>query len=214
LTALTPLRIFWVVGFLATVVQQGVAQQHRFGSWNSVNVQHDLSKRWRVQVGETVRYYPVPVYDTQWLTDVGLQRELGKHVTVTPSYRLTVQPSNVAHRAYVDVAYQVRPKKFQITDRVRYQYQWDREGNSQYLRNKLTVKYRKPKKFTPVVAAELFYRLGYAYNFADAFRLFAGTEYKLNKRWSLDAEWMHEREIQVRNPLTTDALQLGLNYEF
>ena len=192
------------------------AQEHRFGSWNSVGLQYDLNKKWSAELEQTIRAYPVQFeHETQWLTEVGIARELGKKFEITPGYRFSYRNSNQAHRLFVDLSYQERPGNFQFTDRVRYLYQWDRYGEvSQYVRNKLTVKYRKPKKLTPLIAGELFYRLGYEQNFIDQYRAFIGTDYKVNKQLSFSFQLMREQEIQVRNPMTTDVLQLGVEYEF
>jgi len=209
-------RFFTVLIFVCGAALSAHGQQHRFGSWNSVVLKHDLNKKWSVNLDQTVRAYPLqPAHETQWLTEVGIARELGKKFALSPGYRFSFRHTNHAHRLFVDLAYQERPGDFQLTDRVRYLYQWDRYGEtSQYVRNKLTVKYRKPKKFTPLVAGELFYRLGFGQHFIDQYRAFIGTDYNVNKQLGLSFQLMREREIQVRNPTTSDVLQLELEYEF
>lgn len=209
-------RFFTVLIFVCCVGLSTKAQQHRFGSWNSVGLKYDFNKKWSVNLDQTIRAYPLqPAHETQWLTEVGVARELGDKFEISPGYRLNYRNTNHTHRFFLDLSYQERPGDFQVTDRIRYLYQWDRYGEvSQYVRNKLTVKYRKPKKFTPLIAGELFYRLGFDQNFIDQYRAFIGTDYKVNKQLGLSFQLMREQEIQVRNPMTTDVLQIEVEYEF
>ena len=204
--------LFFVTLFFATTAN---AQLQRLGSWDAINLKYNINKKWSVQAGEMVRWYTSPAYETQWLTEVEIKRELSKRFDVSGGYRFTYRTTEKSHRIYGDVAYNYRYKGFQISDRLRYQYEWDKFYEvQQYARNKLTLKYRKPKKFTPLIAGELFYRLGYSYYFVDQFRLFAGTDYKINKHFTLGAALVHTQEIQVTKPLSSEVLQLELTYEF
>lgn len=196
---------------LLFITSPAFAQQSRTGSWNGLTFGYEPSKKWSIQFGQTVRWYTSPAFPPQFLTDIGLQREITKQLSGGIGYRFTVRPAAAdRHRINFDVAYQYRKKKFQITNRARYEFEIDKQSQTHYVRDKLTLKYRKPKTITPALAIEGFYSLQPAARFVDQYRTFAGFDYKVQKNVSATIQWVRTKEIQVRNPLTTDVVLVEL----
>jgi hypothetical protein len=189
------------------------AQQHRLGGWGELAVTHDLNKKWSVGGDVLLRKYPA-AYNSQYIAEAGVSRELAKRLKASAGYRFTVKDIGFEQRLQFDLAYQLRFKKFQLTDRVRYQYEWyNTQRDANYLRNKATLKYRGLKKVTPLAAAEVFYRADYGYRFADQLRYFIGADYSLNKHLELSLQWVRTQEIQVVRPVTSDVAYVGLTYD-
>lgn len=189
------------------------AQQHRFGTWSELTLTHDLTKKWNVSAAAQWRKYPA-AYNSQYIVEAGVTRELAKRLKAGLGYRFTQLDIGHEQRVQVDLSYQLRFKGFQLTDRARFQYEWNyRDRFLNYVRNKTTLKYRKLKDITPLLAAEAFYRAGYGYRFVEQFRFFAGADYSFNKRLELSLQWVHTQEVQVSDPVTSDVAYIGLTYD-
>jgi hypothetical protein len=204
---------FLLAILLATFALTTKAQEHRFGSWNELAITHDLNKKWKVGGDVMARLYPCG-YNSQYIAEAGLSRELGKRFEAGAGYRFTLKDEGHEQRVQFDLSYAYRKKGFQLSDRVRYQYEWDYTlHTANYLRNKTTLKYSKLKKLTPLIAAEVFYHANYGFRFIDQLRFFVGADYELNKRWKLGLQWVRTQQIQVNNPVTSDIAYVGLTYD-
>lgn len=207
------MRLGCLLFVLSLFVFSTKAQQHRFGSWTELTVSHDVTKKWNVNASVQIRKYPV-AFNSQYIGEAGITRELAKRLKAGVGYRFTGLDEGHEQRIQFDASYQIRFKGFQVTDRARYQHEWNyKTETADFVRNKLTLKYRDLKKLTPLLAAEGFYHANFGKQFVDQLRFFAGADYSFNKRLEMSLQWVRTQEIQVADPMTSDVLYVGLTYD-
>lgn len=204
----------WLSVFLLLMAVSTKAQQHRVGAWTELTVNRDLNKKWSATASVQMRKYPV-AFNSQYIAEAGVARELGKRFKAGAGYRFTQLDAGREQRVQFDASYQIRFKGFQLADRARFQHEWNYKlETADFIRNKITLKYRKLKDLTPLLAAEAFYKANAGFGYVDQLRFFAGADYSFNKRLEMSLQWVRTQEIQVSNPTTTDVVYIGLTYDW
>ena len=204
-----------------------LAQVNDAGLWASINVEKKLTSKFALTLTEEARMNENISELGTAFSEIGATYKIKKYISIGVSYRF-IQHRRVddfysfRHRYMIDLVLKKKIKKFAFTLRERFQTQYADLNSSEngkvpdyYLRNKLTVKYDFDKKYTPFIAAELFYQLSNQKgNEIDNTRYSAGFEYKFNKKVSVDLFYLINREINVNDPWTDYVVGFGLNYSF
>ena len=156
--------------------------------------------------------------------DAGIEYRINKHFKGGMYYkfltnRLLDNTYEIRNRFYLDLSGKVKHGKFVFGFRTRYQNQYQDGGGGMewsvpksYLRNKFSVKYDFPKRWSPSISYEVWTNLFDQIN--DNFRLVVSFDYELNKKSSITAGYGFSREINLANPLTIYLGLLTLNYKF
>jgi hypothetical protein len=206
------------------IVQFSVAQEQDAGLWLTASIEKKISKDFKATLSQEFRFKENYSQLGTYFTDIGLQYKISKSLNASFNYRFIEKLQkdltyDTRSRFYLDVAYRYKADKWNFILRTRFQDQIESfstdEDYSQpqfYWRNKLTIKYSL-KDFTPYATAEVFYPLNNPKgNIIDEFRLSAGSDYEINKKNSVGGYFLIDKEINVKNPVTS--FIIGLEYGF
>jgi len=217
---------FWIFFSCMLLVSTVKGQFRDAGLWASINFEAKLVKSLSATVSEELRFNENITELDAALTDVGLSYKLNKHFQFSANYRFiqrhrTDNYYSFRHRFYVDIKYSKKLKPFEFSFRTRLQDQVADIGRAAdggtpeyYLRNKLSLKWDTKKAYCPFVSAELFSMLNYPRSYAfNGIRAAAGFEYDFTKHHKIDAYYMIQRELNVKNPETDFIIGLGYFYK-
>ncbi|MCY7360508.1 MAG: DUF2490 domain-containing protein [Ignavibacteria bacterium] len=183
-------------------------------SWTQVTLSYDVNKKNNLSFDEQCRADKSISHISTFNTDLEWKHNLNKLFDVSIGYRYSYKTENVSyHRFNLDLSYTYKKKKFQISDRLRYQKQFSVNPIDNYIRDKLSVKYKKLKKFTPEVAAEIFFHSNYKYNQFEQYRIYAGGAYKLNAEFSIELNYILLKEFNLSYPSLDNVIFLNVEYK-
>ena len=136
------------------------------------------------------------------LLEAGLDYEVAKKFSASAFYRFDIGSTTIQHRLYFDLAFQHKfNKKFNAELRLRIQRQFEiSKISDNYLRPKLSLKYKLNKKISPFISGELFYHIYYKGNEFNDFRFQAGINWELNHNMSLKTYYLLDYEFNVYAP--------------
>ena len=204
------------------------AQQNDFGVWGSVALKHKFSRRLSATVEEQFRFNQNATAISQYFTDAGLEYSLSKKFRVAVCYRFINSFQNTyyskRHRVYADLSFRTKYSTLQFIVRTRVQEQQQDIHSSDfgyipewYNRNKITVKLDWNKKYSPYLAAEMFYLISKPKSeakFIDKMRYTAGIEYTFNRIHSLDIFYLIQQDKNVKDRVTDFVAGIGYVYTF
>ena len=192
-------KFFSACMFLFVISDYAFAQMDDAGLWASVTVKKKITKKFTLSLSEECRFNENVSELGTAFTEAGVEYKLIKNLTGGIAYRFMQKKQvddfySLRHRGLVSLTYKLKVKKFELNLKERYQIQYadvntseDGKIPSEYLRNKLTIKYNTSKKYTPFIAAELFYQLNNPEgNECDDIRYSGGIEYNFNKLHEVD----------------------------
>lgn len=213
--------LVWVIFFYALKLSAQSGADFKpikdFGTWVSVDATKKLNKKTDVNLSEQIRLFNNSTQFRASFTDLGIQRELTKKISLSFDYllitRANMQPFQ--HRLFADITYTKKINKFSTDFRVRFQKKFEREKLPEnYIRPKISFKYKISKKLKPYMAAEGFYHINYAGNNFDDVRFFIGCEYAYSDSKSIKLYYALDREINVAYPVQTNILGISWSLDF
>lgn len=172
----------------------GFSQTKTTNLWAGINVSKSITKKISLELDGQWRITNNLSTTGSYIAELGANYKFNKHWEVSAFYRFisrrkydkgdaayVFQPY---HRFYANLIYDRKIGFLKFAYRLRYQNQFkddngNLENNKSYLRNRLEVSYPNKTKFTPAISADLFYRVGEAF---DEIRYKAEVDYKFNKR--------------------------------
>lgn len=205
----------------------GMAQVNDAGLWASVNVEKKFTNKISMHINLESRLNENFSELGTFYTELIGEYKYNKIFSVSGGYRF-IQKRQVndsystRHRYLVNLNIRHKLANFAANARIRFQSQYadinsseDGQTPSNYLRPKLALKYDLQKKYTPFVSGELFFHLNSEEGFLfDNYRLSAGLEYEFSKKSTIEVGYLIDREIQIKNPLTSYVIVIGWNYVF
>jgi hypothetical protein len=194
---------------LLSILTPIFSQNKDFGVWYGGNVSHDLFKKVGLDLGLCLRTDQNASHIDQFFTDLGVGYKFNKYISLSASYRWILKDETYKnyfsrHRFYSDLKLSYPIYNFKVSTRFRAQSQYKQYAKTgddklpdYYGRIKAQVIYNWPFfPIDPYVSAEWFYPLNNNdVKYADQKRLAAGIEYKINKKQSVDAEFLFKREF-------------------
>lgn len=124
------------------------------------------------------------------------------------------------HRLFADLSYKVKKEKWMVTNRVRYQNQYEDFNRSEnwnipvsYLRNRLTVKLLPENKLQPFLFGDIWFAFNNINNVTNI-RYGLGVDYEINKYQGISVAYFIDEDVQVNNPATRFVLSLNYQYKF
>lgn len=203
------------------------AQVKDAGLWLSLNAEKKITSKLSATLSQEFRMNENITELGTAFTEAGIEYKIFKKGFVGLSYRFIQKRKvddfySLRHRINVDAGYRFKVTRMSLTVRERFQTQYSDVNTSPeghipeyYLRSKLTFKYNLEKKYTPFMAAELFYQLNNAKgNEIDNIRYSAGFDYEINKLHSLEVFYLINKEVNVNDPWTEYIIGIGYKYAF
>lgn len=205
------------------------AQLHDAGGIGAVSVSKGIGKVTELSLEQELRFDKGMTSLNRSSTSVGadftiVKRLLKAEVDYIFMYRRAdYERYELRHRITAGVVLQQRVDRFTFKLRTRGQTTFrdesrgDYKHNPKYVwRNRLMVDYNIRKSpFRPYISAEIFCPINTDHGFfMDAYRLTAGTKYKLSKRASFDFQIRFDQEIQQTNPKNILYGGIGFDYAF
>lgn len=205
------------------------SQTQDFGMWNTISVNKEFSKKVSAGIDQEIRWRDNLTTLNLIYTNVGVTYKFTNWFKLSLVYRFIDKNKEdftwgVRHRIYSDASFKVKPGKFNLSYRARYQIEWRAAGYElihgnvpeSYLRNQFKIGYKLSDQIEPYVGTELRFqirnpRVPYRNGF-DRSRIFAGVNYEFNNKSVLGAYFLNQLEWNVVNPETLYIL--GIEYTF
>jgi hypothetical protein len=209
------------------------AQNSDWGLWTSLEAEKKLPKKWELGVEAQYRWKDTFSTTDQIRGGIDISRKLGDYVKLGAGYELIakhkVKKDNYVYRNRfrVQATGSYKYARFTASWRTRMQLTlletdaprgdiFEDESFKWVWRNRFALKYNiKKSPLTPYMNVELFHHLfsganpGYYQN-----RFSIGTEYKLNKRHSLEAGYKLETEIDAKKKTKLNVVKIGYIFAF
>lgn len=190
------------------------AQTTDFGTWTTLELNHSFTKDLSARFSQQLRLEQGSEVFKSTFSDLGLSYKINKHWSVAGDYRLITTPLDLQHRFYADATYSKKFHKLSLNTRLRYQKQFEVANFPvNYIRPKLSLKYKINKQIVPYTAFESGYRIFYKGNRFDFYRIYLGTSIDLNKMMSVDLYYLFTTEINVTNPGTNHIAGFTLAFD-
>lgn len=186
------------------------------GMWFTLGLDYKLNKKWSILVAEEIRFRENYSRLNLFYTNLGVEREFGKHWKTSLVYR-NIQRMNldnsfiIRHRLMWDASARTKYRDFSFSYRHRLQVEY-RGINSVptgkvpewYSRHKFEIGYQYSKTWEPYVSAEFRYQIQDPRNEESEHtwhraRVIGGVNYKLNKRHKFGAYYLVQRVFNVSN---------------
>lgn len=158
-----------------------------FQSRYSVGIQYKFNKKWKISATPEIRFDESFNVD-RFLIEGKLKYKPFKIITLGATYRFVINYRDVKETQYLNrfgfsATVKKKIKRFEPAFRLQYSnYADDEITDSRFLRYKLSTEYNiKDCKITPMIAAEIFQRLG-TNTLLYKMRYTAGADYKINKK--------------------------------
>lgn len=211
-------------------MQNGAAQKavKDFQVWGNFELESPLNKRWMIHVQHQSRFVNNASEYGYSYFDAGALVRISKNVRFTFNYifanKKRTDPSfSYRHQFEGYFTYRKKVGKFVFFDRFLSDMQFkdfnaDAQGNRLrdfYLRNKVTLRYKLPYKFTPYIAQETYYKfdgMPYERGFygINRIRLFGGLLYNVSEHWLAEISYTMEFNHDAKIPTNNYMLSFGL----
>lgn len=203
------------------------AQTEDLGMWNTFSLNKDLGDKFSVGIDQELRLRDNLSTINLVYTNFGASYKLTDYFKVGLTYRFIDKHKDdlswgIRHRGYIDLTFKVKPAKFTISYRARFQMEWRGAGYADdygyvpeiYLRNQVKIAYKATDKIEPYIGDEVRWqiqnpRIPY-HNSIDRTRAFAGVNYEINKHNTVGAYFLYQHEFNVNDPETLYII--GLEY--
>lgn len=205
------------------------SQNNDFESWNSLELETDITKRLSFSVEQELRLNNNATSLSDYVTQAGFSYELNNYIRLKGYYRFALKSDDDFQQEYEqriigDLWSRYEWERFSFYCRLRYQMSFIPEQyaelgmeTEQHFRQRFSLKYNVPKTpFTPFFEAEYYYILSHPIeNYFDKSRYTLGFEHPVIK--NLDAEVYfryQQRRAITKKALDSYILGIGFTYEF
>ena len=210
------------------------AQNSDWGLWTSFDAEKKLNKKWDLDIGAQYRWKDNISVTDQIRGSADVSRKLGKYVQLGAGYEL-IAKKKVKQDIFV------YRNRFRLQSKVSYKYarftvDWrmriqltmmekddlsggvtfDGDYHKWVLRNRFGLKYDiKKTPLKPYINIELFHQpfSGLEYSYYQN-RFSVGTEYKINKRHTLEAGYKLETAVVGSNKNKLNVVKVGYTFSF
>ena len=195
--------------------------------WQNIYYEKNLSHRINAHFNEEGRITENLTRPSYVYVDFGLTYKPWKFLHLTIAYvpiakRQLTDFTVYEHQFYFDWVLKLKYGNFIFYDRQMFQSQYNGINRSAtwnipsyYLRQKVTVKYRAGLRYTPYVAAELYYHDNMNTTDGvgrDRMRYFMGVFYRLNTVHEIEFYYMIETHNNIPSPYQNYVLGFGYAY--
>lgn len=207
--------------FLST---SALAQEKDFQSWYTFEFAYDANDKLRLSLEEELRFRENSSFLDRNQLDIGADYQITDAFSGGLFYHMvTDHPEEgtfeTFHRFYADGEYEFKPRRFEISARIRLSTDAEESGELSDIfsegihREKVTVRYNIRKtSFTPYVAGEMYFPLRTYEHYLQKYRLFAGFTYRLADAHRIGLSFMRQHRLTSSVPKYDYVLQV--NYRF
>ena len=183
-----------------------------FGTWTSFDIDKKIKKHEYITWSEQLRLYQNSTAFKSLFSDIGFEKDFSKKFSVNLDYlmiaRGNYQP--LQHRLYADFNFTKKINSVTVEARIRLQKKFElNKLPENYIRPKITLKYKIIKPLKLFIAAEGFYNVSYAESQFDDLRFFCGTEYYYSNSKSIKIYYAYDRNINVASPVLMNVLGIS-----
>ena len=216
-----------LITMLAALAISPALRAQDWCQWTTLSVEKEFSKKFSMELDEEMRLESDMARLNLFYTQLGADYKITKRFKAGLSYRFTQKYTNkeefnYRHRLIFDLSYQYKIHKLSLALRSRLQTETrdlltaDGLNPDWMWRPKLEAKY-SIKKFAPFAGIEWQFQLKdprapEADQQWNRYRLYAGCDYKINKRHKIGAYIQLQREFEVYDPAELNIV--GLQYAF
>ncbi len=189
--------------------------------WTSVKIKKDLPKRFSIAAQYELRLqnYMAALKGSYLSAEVEYEI-INKYLSTEFEYRYVTSFQKDKHRFGWGITGKYKYGKVSFSDRVTYQREHEYFNTSyesgheptNYIRNRLQIKYDFKKHWEAYVSTEPFIQLSNKYCGVDRMRNIAGIDWEFKKGHTLDLFYVFQIDIHQKNPDITHAI--GLMYEW
>lgn len=214
--------------FLLLIYIISFTQEKDFVSWTAIEINKKMNKKISLALEEQLRMFNNVSYIKTVFTQISTGFKFNKYFKAEASYRFIQEPDLnfnyfLKHRYDINLYYKNKINDICFTLRTRFQQSFEdlykeyaNINPEIYIRNKLTLNFDLDKKYIPYIGTELYYSLnnvelseGKSFK---KYRLFLGTNYKINKKQEIKLFYIFQNEINVSNPLNSNII--GIKYSY
>jgi hypothetical protein len=222
------MRIFSLVVFFATSINDLVAQNNDLGSWNIINVKYTLSDKWSAFSEAQIRSLKFYDHFHYYEYKGGLNYKFHPNFTATlgaGSYQTYAQggdfvlpKSNDEFRLWPQFVLSQSIGKFKIEQRYRAELRFTSNGYRNRYRYRFGISLpfgKEVKNFKPFqvsISNELFFTNREPY--FERNRLLLAFNYKPSKNMTLQLGYLSQFDYRINDETGKDFLQFGIYFEF
>jgi hypothetical protein len=221
----TTLLLCVLIGLTGLASKKSNAQENDYGTWLSLDVSKELSKKFDLEFEEEVRIFKQFSEISRFATSLGGSYSFNKFLKgaagYTWIYHHDVNDSfwDNRHRYYIHLTGKFEIKRWAFSLRERFQSTYidkDIKGfdysPENYLLSRIQVAWDvKNSKLEPYTSAEVFYQLSNPDgNKVDNIRYTLGTEFPLSKKLDMDTFLRLSQEMNVKHPVNLYLIGLNL----
>ena len=220
----------FIVVFFILFSSAAKAQESDAALWATLSLEKQLSRKISISLDEEVRLKDNLSNPDLFYTNLGGLYKINKNLRAGLTYRLTEKKQennmfSIRHRLMADVIYRKKFYGYLFQYRSRIQPELKDFSASETgripswdWRHKAELKYDYDR-FVPYAGTEWFLQLKDPENpernrMMRQYRIFAGTDYKINSNHTLGFYGLLDKELNTSNPLTTWVLGLQYAYQF
>lgn len=220
------MKFFRLLGILFFTLGTAVAQEQDFGSWWSAEVNHKLTARWQLSLGEQVRMNRNLETVDLCFTQLGIQYTVVKNLKASLNYRLIQKNEldywSTRHGFFADLSWKKKWKPITLAVRGRLQGRVEDQVIAEngltpnwFFRARFLLSYDTGRRWSPFVSQETFLlirSLDEPYRNGDVtrFRYEAGIEYDINRYHNISLSYMVQHN---RSPILNEYI-ISAGYAF
>jgi hypothetical protein len=192
------------------------AQVEDFRTWYSISLEKSFSKKLEAGLEQMLRLSENSTQFSQTYSDVGIQYNAVKRLSISANYRFTIRPNENVQRVYSSISYSLKYNDWKAEPRLRVEHYFiPASKDLNLLRPKLSISNKINKRFELFVSGELFFTIFYYEgDMLNQYRLSAGTDYNFNRKNSLQLYYIYEKEVNVNAASLNHILGVGYKYKF
>jgi len=203
-----------------------VAQTNDFGSWLSVGMSKEYTKKIDFGASVETRFVENVSRLDVLFCELDASYKIVKPISVEVAYRAissyaTDDGYSAEHRFFLGLTGNVKLEDFKITYKARIQrkyselYKGPDAEIQNTLRNKLSVKYTlKGTPYRPYAGVEIFNPISnQSFEPISKYRAMIGLNYLFNSKYSMSVFYLRQNEINTGNPLSSNVIGVGFEAE-
>ncbi len=180
--------------------------------WSSISFEKDIYRNLTIEAEQQLRLKYLPVSFRRTFTELTINSRISPSLTLSGKYRLIITSDGRCGRVSLCAKVKIPLGSWTLGYRLQGQREWERADTEHLLRNRPTISYALRKSLKVYVEGELFHAM-YATGFSpEKYRLTAGFNRTLSKRYALKGYFRLQWDV-TDDPIEIDRI-IGIKNEF
>ena len=202
------IKIIWFTFFL--ISQNLIADE--FELRNSVSYKIKLPNSLRLDLEQSIRSRGESLLFRQTFSEASLSYELFDNMKIFIPLRYAIFKNKVKTRASFGGSYKVQFNDFSLRYKVRYQFGFEEQKNTeQVLRNKLYAYYKVNKRYKPFMSFEIFNSIDSKVEIMNEYRVTSGLDIGLRGKKAIKIYFQYKVE-DLEKKDTDEMNIIGISY--